>query len=959
MSSTSIDLVEPAPEPGSALFGGPWFYRFFLFLAIAALALAPAALVFPTIDANERLVEGLGAGIGFLVAAGLARSGRGRPAVAVAAATLLLEALLGALAPGRYAAEALGITVIATVLVLPATSRGRIVPALLIVGAIGSTAIAIDRLTSGGVDASPSPVGSVWSAVSVLAITLALVGWTHVRLGAAIAEARRARADLDASEDRYRTLVETAPDGIVIVNPATFRMRSANRRAAEIFGFRSAEELIAAEPMSLFPPTQPDGRGTAEAGRELVTRTLTGATVVRELVYQRADGTPFTAEIRSTLASIGGQEAVRLSVTDVSDRVAALRARDLTEARFRSLFASSPNAVLVVDAEGRIVDASDRAVDVFGYSTEVLRTLGVEDLVPPAERERHAGLREELHHGVAHPPVGAREIEAIRADGSIIPVEVGLSWFETSEGWFATAIVVDVTARRASEQAVRDATETIRAIFDASPAGIAVTSLDGTVRLWNEAMERLTGFTADEVIGGPDPSVPASRTVARAAIRAAVAESRTVAGADLVLARSDGTTFPAIGSFGPLRDASGTVVSLVAVVDDVSAMRSLEAQVNRKARLEAIGQLAGGIAHDINNVLTAIGGFATLTLEDLDAGQPVDREAIETIAAGAARTGALTRQLLAFARRDVRPAETIHLGDVVRSVEPMLRGLIGEHITLETQTTGDGHVRVAASHVEQIVVNLVVNARDAMPSGGRIRIDVSSVGMNEPEVIGRHIDVAPGAYVALSVTDDGTGMPPEVAERVFDPFFTTKGPDEGTGLGLATVHGIVTGAGGTIWVYSEPGVGTTFRILLPEVDAAPVAVGPPVDDPARGEETVLLVEDEDVVRSLACRVLERAGFAVLAVGDPEEALELAATHPGRVDLLLTDVIMPRIQGPELAERIAAVRPGLRVLFTSGYTAGGAGVTAAIPTDARFIDKPFTPSGLVAAVRAALDALPPS
>jgi two-component system, cell cycle sensor histidine kinase and response regulator CckA len=642
----------------------------------------------------------------------------------------------------------------------------------------------------------------------------------------------------------------------------------------------------------------------------------------------------------------------------VSDRVAALRARDLTEARFRSLFASSPNAILVVDPAGRIVDASDRAADVFGTTTEVLRTKIVEDFIPAAQRPAHVELRSTFNRSPSERAVGDHaELFALRADGTPFPAEIGLSWFDTDEGRFATVVVADVTARREAEHAARDATETIRAIFDASPAGITVTGLDGTVRLWNRAMARMTDVSTAAAVGRFDPSVPAERSASRAGIRAAVARNETVTGAEVVLAGPAGSTIQAVGSFGPLHDAAGTVVGIVGVVEDVTAMRTLEAQINRKARLESVGQLAGGIAHDINNVLTAIGGFATLSLEDLDAGLPVDREAIATIAEGAARTGTLTRQLLAFARRDVRPAETIALGQTVLAVEPMLRGLIGEHIVLAMSTTDVGHVRIAGSQVEQLVINLVVNARDALPNGGTIRVEVANVAVTGA-AIGGHLDVADGPYIALTVTDDGTGMTPEVTERVFDPFFTTKGPDEGTGLGLATVHGIVTGAGGHVSVYSEPGSGTTFRIILPQTDEVAPDPRPKLDAATRSRETVLLVEDEDLVRVLAKRVLERAGFTVLTAENAEQAMALSADHVGPIDLLLTDVIMPRILGPELALRLEILRPGLRVLFTSGYTAGSAGLTASMPADARFIDKPFSPSDLVEAVRAAIDDMSP-
>jgi PAS domain S-box-containing protein len=816
--------------------------------------------------------------------------------------------------------------------------------------------VAIARLASGSIPAGDpaAGIGSVVSAGAILAITLVLVAWTHVRLDLALERARQAGGDLDASEARYRTLVESAPDGIVVIDATTMRAVTANRRAAAMFGIASSDELVPLFPDQVMSEPQRGGRSTLEAVREAIRATVAGTDQLVVLDLRRLDGTPFTAEVQTSLVTIAGRTEVRLSLIDVTERVAALRERDVTEARFRSLFASSPTAILLVDGSGRIVDASDLATGIFGYSTDELRARTVEDLVLPAQRSDHRRQRVEFDASPATRAMGhAREVTALRADGSSVPVEIGLSWFESEEGRFATAVVIDISARRAAERVVREANETIRALFDASPAGIAVTDLDGTVRLWNQAMAQLSGVAAEDAIGRFDPSVPEDRLASRAAIRAAIARAETVTGADLILRRPDDSTFPAVGSFGPLHDDNTKVIGIVSVVEDVTAMRNLEAQVNRKVRLEAVGQLAGGIAHDINNVLTAIGGFAALSLDDLDAGRPVDRESIATIAEGAARTSALTRQLLAFARRDIRPAETLSLGESVRAVEPMLRGLIGEHIKLTMSTKDTGHVRIAGSQVEQLVINLVVNARDALPAGGTIRVEVDNVAVSD-DAIGGHLEVKPGPYVALSVTDDGTGMSPEVAERVFDPFFTTKGPDVGTGLGLATVHGIVTGAGGHVWLYTAEGVGTTFRILLPQTAETLAEPRPRIRSPRTGTETVLLVEDEDIVRSLATRVLERAGFTVLAAAGASEAIEVAAGFDGRIDLLLTDVIMPGVLGPELAVRLAEARPGLRVLFTSGYTAGGAGVTASLPPDARFIDKPFSPPDLVAAVRAAID-----
>jgi PAS domain S-box-containing protein len=453
--------AQPPLDPGSPLVGGAWFVRLFLFIAVSGICLTPLSIIMPSMDGpGGALTTGLTSGVGFLFAAALAHRDHRRAALVVAAATLLGVALDGAFMLNDWDPAALGISVVAAVLVLPATPRRATIPTVLVVGAIGAIALVISRVSEASrLGDVPVEVGSVVSAICVLATTLALVAWTHVRLVGALERARRARADLDASESRYRNLIETAPDGILIVDPVSLQALAANRRAAEIFGFETSEAFLAAGPGPAFPDHQPDGRSTLEVAHALVDATLAGERVVQEMVYRRRDGSQFTAEVRSTLAGADGEGHVRLSLTDVSDRVAALRARDLTEARFRSLFASSPNAVLVVDSAGLIVDASDRAVDIFGYPTSALRALAIEDLVPPAHRDSHVRLRAELgRNGSDHGSIRAREVMAVRADGSLIPVEVGLSWFETAEGLFATAIVVDVTARRAAEQAVRDAT---------------------------------------------------------------------------------------------------------------------------------------------------------------------------------------------------------------------------------------------------------------------------------------------------------------------------------------------------------------------------------------------------------------------------------------------------------------------------------------------------------------------
>jgi len=441
-SNARVDL-----DSGEPLVGGPWFSRLFLFLALASLIMTPVTFLMPNPDRLGGLAEGSVSAIGFALATILAQRGRRRVALVVAAATLLTAALLGAATLNHFDPAVLGISIVAAVLILPATPRRLVVPTVFAVFAVG--AIAIARVAGATHEGLTTPyLDTVVTSVSVLGMTLAIVAWTHRRLVAAIEEAERIRSDLDASEARYRMLVETAPDGILIVDPS-LQALAANGRAAELFGFDSSLEFLAAGPGPVLPDRQPDGRATLEVAHALVAATLAGRHMVQEMVYRRRDGTLFTAEVRSTLAESDGRTEVRLSLTDVSDRVAALRARDLTEARFRSLFASSPNAILVADPAGRIVDASDRASEVFGCSTDVLRTMIVDDFVPSAQRAAHREMRAAFNHAPSDRTIGDHpNLFALRADGTPFPAEIGLSWFDTDEGRFATVVVADVTARR-------------------------------------------------------------------------------------------------------------------------------------------------------------------------------------------------------------------------------------------------------------------------------------------------------------------------------------------------------------------------------------------------------------------------------------------------------------------------------------------------------------------------------
>jgi CheY-like chemotaxis protein len=383
-------------------------------------------------------------------------------------------------------------------------------------------------------------------------------------------------------------------------------------------------------------------------------------------------------------------------------------------------------------------------------------------------------------------------------------------------------------------------------------------------------------------------------------------------------------------------------------------MAVLQDQLRQSQKIEAIGRLSGGIAHDFNNILTIISGNAQLSLLDLKQGDPL-RENIEEIKRASERAADLTRQLLAFSRKQIMEMQVLDLNHVVQGLDKMLHRLLGEDIELLTVLPeGIGKVKADPGQIEQVIVNLAVNAKDAMIEGGKLTIETADVELDE-EYAHRHIAVIPGQYVMLSISDTGVGMTSEVKERVFEPFFTTKEQGKGTGLGLSTVYGIVKQSGGNIWVYSEPGQGTTFKIYLPQVDEPLDELKEEVlKEIPRGDETILVVEDEETVRKLAIRLLKSQGYRVLEAPDGGKALLLCEKLKERIHLILTDVVMPGMSGRKLAERLKQIHPEMKVLYMSGYTDNAIVHHGVLEEGTKFIQKPFTLENLARKVREALD-----
>jgi PAS domain S-box-containing protein len=502
--------------------------------------------------------------------------------------------------------------------------------------------------------------------------------------------------------------------------------------------------------------------------------------------------------------------------------------------------------------------------------------------------------------------------------------------------------------------------ERLRSVVATVPDVLFSVAPDGSrVQYLSPAAAHVFGYGPEEMTADPElwyrrlAAEDAARLKAGREGAAATGEPHTV---DYAFRRRDDAVRWIETTYIPVRDDGGTVVRLDGISRDITERRKLEAQFRQAQKMEAVGRLAGGIAHDFNNLLTVITSYSDLLLEDLAAQDPRRRDVDEIRKAGVSAAG-LTRQLLAFSRQQVLEPRVLDVNVVVASAETLLKRLIGEDVDLVTALKPQlGAVKADPGQLEQVIVNLAVNARDAMPDGGKLTIETANVDMDEAYVRDHPLTKA-GPYVMLAVSDTGIGMDEQTQRRIFEPFFTTKEADKGTGLGLATVYGIVKQSGGFIWVYSELDHGTTFKVYLPRVtepvEAAPQRVQP--KESPRGTETVLLVEDAAAVRVVTRQVLDRLGYTVLEAPDGKVALHLATKHHGPLHLLVTDVVMPELGGRHLAEQLRALRPELRVLYVSGYTDDAVVRHGVLEAGTAYLQKPFTPEVLARKVREVLDA----
>jgi PAS domain S-box-containing protein len=596
---------------------------------------------------------------------------------------------------------------------------------------------------------------------------------------------------------------------------------------------------------------------------------------------------------------------------------------------------------------GRIFDVPDGAVITLGQ---------IMARVHPDDRERV--MRARRAAAEAQAPLDI-EHRIVRGDGRLCWVRAHTSVERWNGVPRMVACVQDITDRKLADEARAH----LVAIVEFADDAIVGATPEGIVTSWNRAAETLYKWSASEAIGRPTSILvlPENRdTVAPLLERLRAGE--VIRHFETTHLRKDGATVEVVFTVSPIFDAEHRVIGSARIIRDLterrqaeSHLRQTEAQLLQAQKMEAIGVLAGGVAHDFNNMLSVILSFTSLVLDDLMPGDP-RRADIQEIARAGERASDLTRQLLAFSRKQVLQPQVLDLGDAVRSMEKMLRRLLSEAIELSLVVPGSlGRVLADPGQIEQIVMNLAVNARDAMPSGGKLRIELSNVEL-DADYASLHQGVTPGPYVMVGITDTGVGMDAATRERIFEPFFTTKEIGRGTGLGLSTVFGIVKQSEGHIWVYSEPGRGTTFKVYFPRIEqAAETATQPGLQpETLRGTETVLLVEDEELVRATTRTILQRHGYNVLDAPSGGDALLICEQFPAAIHLLLTDVVMPRMSGRQVAERLAPIRPEMKVLYVSGYTEDAIVHHGVLDAGIAFLQKPITPNALLRKVREVLD-----
>lgn len=637
-----------------------------------------------------------------------------------------------------------------------------------------------------------------------------------------------------------------------------------------------------------------------------------------------------------------------------------------------SLLEAIPDAMVAVNQEGIMVQVNSQTQDLFGYTRDELIGQRIEMLVPERQRQQH------LHHRqrfVGLPQVrrmgAGLDLHGRRRDGSEFPVEISLSPIAAGDGMLVLSAIRDISDRkrieeelrrvhadleRRKDRQLRDSENRLALAVDSSQDAIIGKSLDGIITHWNKGAESIYGYKPEEMIGKSITILaPQDRGDEIPSILGRIRQGERVEYFETVRVAKDGRRLNVSIAVSPVRDAEGRIVGAFTIARNITAQKRAEEQLQQAQKMESVGRLAGGIAHDFNNLLGIITASSEL-LRSCVGENPDALPYLSNIRQASERGASLTRQLLTFSRKQALQPRVLDLNQQLKEVGKLLRPLLGDSVQMTTTCRpAAAIVEADPSQLDQIVVNLALNARDAMPKGGKLILETAVMDFDE-EFAAQHPPLSAGRYVMLAVSDNGTGMDDQTVSHIFEPFFTTKETGRGTGLGLATVYGIVNQSRGHVWVYSEPGRGTTFKIYLPSAEhklgLAPAAEAEALPPRAEGK-TILVVEDEDLMRTLTRQMLEAHGYRVVEANEGNAALEHLASGENSVDITLTDVVMKGMSGPELALRLTESHPAMKVVYMSGYAGGLISDQGGLVPGVNLLEKPFTRAALLKTIHQAL------
>ncbi|HOP30988.1 MAG TPA: PAS domain S-box protein [Spirochaetota bacterium] len=667
--------------------------------------------------------------------------------------------------------------------------------------------------------------------------------------------------------------------------------------------------------------------------------------------YRCIDGSYRYIEWRST----PHDKLIYAAARDITERIENEKALRDSEERFKALHNASFGGIAIHD-KGVILECNRGLEELTGYSRDEL--IGINGLLLIAEQSRDTVMKN-IMSGYEEP----YDAIGIRKNGKNFIVRIEAKNIPYKGKTVRVTEFRDITEQKKSEEALRESEEKLKAVFNAANVGFSITDEQGKYVMYNNWWLNYLGYEADELkqktnldITHPD-DIETSRNYFLKVIAGELSNYRI----EKKFIKKDGSTVWGDLAVSPVKDREGRVQLMVGIVNDITDRKyseeereKLQAQLNQSQKMESVGRLAGGVAHDFNNMLGAIFGYTELSLRKIAPDHPVYTY-LQDIKKAAERSANLTRQLLAFARKQTVAPKILDLNETVEGMLKMLRQIIGEDISLEWLPSANPvMIKMDPAQVDQLLVNLCVNARDAITDTGKVTIETDKTVFTEADKI-KDESILPGDYVVLVISDNGIGMDRETLDHLFEPFFTTKETGRGTGLGLATVYGIVKQNNGFINVYSEPGLGTTFRIYLPQHYAAAVSKEQEsgTKEPDQGHQTLLLVEDEAMLLNINSEILEQLGYTVLTAASPAEALRIAGQHSGHIDLLITDVIMPEMNGRDLADKISVLHPGIRLLFMSGYTASVIAHHGVLEDGVHFLQKPFSLNDLAEKVKETL------